>query len=71
VIGARAKERGAFYAIREGEGLLLLISEKNLRSLLETFEAAFQELQSDSQGKTRADSRAGLEGGRTSPKKSV
>ncbi len=45
--GARAKGKDALYTVREKENLVLLVSEKNLKSLLEHFEVVLRESHSD------------------------
>ncbi len=54
--GARAKGKDALYAIREKENLVLLVSEKNLRSLLELFDVTLQEMQGNDSRKTSGSS---------------
>ena len=43
LLGAVAKGKDSLYAVRERENLVVLISQSNLKSLLEMFEVTFQE----------------------------
>lgn len=52
LLGASASRKEALYALRKEENLVLLISEKNLRSLFETFETTFLESLNESQRET-------------------
>ncbi len=61
ILGGRAKGKDAFYAVRENEKLVILISEGNLKALLETFEVVYQELQDGDPGKSEGASGKGLE----------
>jgi len=56
VLGMRAKGKEALYARREKEKLVLLVSEQNVKSLLEMLEVTFQELQHGGEGKASGDS---------------
>lgn len=59
ILGASAEEKEGRYALREGEGLVLLISQGKLRLLLETFEAALggdESKQNASSAETQGDS---------------
>lgn len=50
LLGASESRKEALYALREGEDLLLLVSEKNLRTLFQTFETLFLESAPPRQG---------------------
>lgn len=62
-LGARAKTKDALYAVREKEPLVLLVSEKNLRSLVELFEVTLQEQQGHDPRKSSRHSRENRGGG--------
>ena len=51
ILGAKAKGKDALFAFRESENLVLLVSEKNLKSLLENFEITFHILENESSKK--------------------
>lgn len=67
ILGESAKGKDALYTFREGENLVLLVSEKNLKSLLENFEITFHEMQNGSSRKSTGnkgtDSKRSPEGG--------
>lgn len=53
VLGAEVPEKEARYVFRDREDLVLLVSERNLKMILEGFEVAFQELGRDNQRKAQ------------------
>ena len=70
ILGARALGKDALYVLREKENIVLLVSEKNLRSLLQMFEVSFQELKDANQGKTARSPGKDSKGLRKSQKRS-
>lgn len=71
ILGKPAKGKDAFFAVREGEDLVLLVSAKNLRALLELFEITFQELQGDDPKEARGNSGTDSKGVREGPAQSL
>ena len=55
ILGNRAKGRDAFFAVRRNEDLVLLVSENNVKALLQLFEVTLQELQGEHPGKNPPD----------------
>jgi hypothetical protein len=69
-LGSPVEEKQARFVFREDENLVVLVSEENLRSLVETFEVTFQELPYGDPGEARGDSEKNLQGGREGEKES-
>jgi len=70
LLGVPEGRKEALYALREREKLVVLVSEKKLRSLVTLFETTFFECQSDDQRETGSGSRKDRESRRPVPEKS-
>lgn len=63
ILGARAEEKDSFYAVREKEKLLLLVSRPNVEKLFQNFEVTLQRVvRRHDSGKSPADSGKNSEG---------
>ena len=51
-LGGSVKGKDSIYAFRKGENLVLLVSGKNLKTLLETFDVTFHETENAGNGKS-------------------
>lgn len=69
VLGASEGRKEALYTLREREKLVLLVSEKNLRALFQTFETTFLEHQSDHPRETLSSPREDPKGRQPGPEK--
>jgi hypothetical protein len=63
-LGSRARGKDALYVLRQKEKLVLLVSERNLRTVVESFELTFQEIKGENTRKSSDDSAKDREGGR-------